>query len=254
MTKRTMRIVALAVTAVVLTGALYAQSSARGRSRSRTVEHSVTITTDGPRALVVIDGQDQQGATPMTVTLPAGEHQFVLVADGYREWRRTISISSDTTIRADMAPETYSLRVQPNIGSAQVFINGRRIGNGNVAQNLAPGRYEIRISAPGFLDFSATVTLDGDEVVRASLRPAPARVIVDIPDDIIAPGVRDAVDMVRVFINGRLQVGREFELEPGRHSIRLASGGWSVEQTYIFDAGETYRIVPNLTLSVSIPN
>jgi hypothetical protein len=197
---------------------------------------------------VTVDGQRIKGNSD---TVSAGSHTLLVQANGYRDWQRTVNVTSDTTIRAELIPETYSLQVEPNVSSAQVYINGRRVGSGRVVENLTPGTYEIRISAPGHIDFAATVRLNSNEVLRASLRPAPARVIVDIPDDIQTPGIKDVISLVKVFVNGRLQPSRTFELDPGRHSIRLTSGGFSVEQTYILDAGRTYRIVPNLTLSIS---
>lgn len=236
----------LALAAMFVASVLTAQSATGGRSRSRSYE--ITITSNASGFSVWVDGQGIKGNT---TSVSPGNHTIVVRADGYRDWQQTVNITSNTTIRAEMIPDTYSLRVQPNISTAQVYINGRRVGAGSVVETLRPGTYQVRISAPGYIDFSATVRLNSDEVLRASLRPAPATVIVEVPSEIQTPGIKDVISLVKVFLNGRLQPSSVFEVDPGRHTIRITSGGFSVEQTYILDAGRTYRIVPNLTLTIT---
>lgn len=226
---------------------LFAQSASRRRS-SAPPTYQLTITSNASGYSVWVDGEALKGNA---TTVNAGNHTVLVRADGYRDWQRTVNVTGNTTIRADLVPDTYRLQVQPNLSNAQVYIDGRRVGAGTVAEDLRPGTYTIRISAPGFIDFTTTIRLDGNEVVRASLRPSPARVIVQIPEDIQTPGTRDVISLVKIFLNGRLQPSNVFDVDPGRHSIRLTSGGFSVEQTYILDAGQTYTIVPNLTLTIS---
>jgi len=44
-------------------------------------------------ARVYVDGQ-YSGLTPRTVRLPSGEHQIRLIADGYEEWTRNVTLRS----------------------------------------------------------------------------------------------------------------------------------------------------------------
>lgn len=238
----------LALIVLLVGSTVFAQSASRRRSSTPAATYQLSITSNAPGYVVFVDGQEIKGNA---TTVQAGSHTVVVRADGYQDWQRTINVTSNTTIRADLEPNTFQLQVRPNISNAQVYIDGRRVGSGSVAEVLRPGTYTIRISAPGFIDFSTTIRLSGDQVVRASLRPAPARVIVQIPDDIQTPGTRDVISLVKIFLNGSLQPSNVFDVEPGRHTIRLTSGGFSVEQTYILDAGRTYTIVPNLTLTIS---
>ncbi|WP_221091144.1 DUF4384 domain-containing protein [Deinococcus aquaedulcis] len=70
---------------------------------------------------------------------------------------------SDTafyTVAAQTPVSTGSLFVGTNVAGATVILNGQRLGGANVTySNLRSGTYPVRVQAPGYADFSSTVTV-----------------------------------------------------------------------------------------------
>ncbi|GGB77700.1 DUF4384 domain-containing protein [Deinococcus soli (ex Cha et al. 2016)] len=91
---------------------------------------------------------------------------------------------SDTafyTVAAQNPVSTGSLFVGTNVGNATVILNGQRLGGANVTySNLRAGTYPVRVQAPGFTDFTTTVTVRAGgttnlnvEFARPIAAPAP---------------------------------------------------------------------------------
>ncbi|MXV20716.1 DUF4384 domain-containing protein [Deinococcus xianganensis] len=91
---------------------------------------------------------------------------------------------SDTafyTVAAQNPVSTGSLFVGTNVGNATVILNGQRLGGANVTySNLRAGNYPVRVQAPGFTDFTTTVTVRAGgttnlnvEFARPVAAPAP---------------------------------------------------------------------------------
>ncbi len=70
---------------------------------------------------------------------------------------------SDTafyTVAGRTPISTGSLFVGTNVNNATVILNGQRLGGANVTySNLRAGTYPVRVQAPGFTDFTTTVTV-----------------------------------------------------------------------------------------------
>ncbi|GGL08820.1 DUF4384 domain-containing protein [Deinococcus radiotolerans] len=70
---------------------------------------------------------------------------------------------SDTafyTVAAQNPVSTGSLFIGTNVGNATVILNGQRLGGANVTySNLRAGTYPVRVQAPGYTDYSTTVTI-----------------------------------------------------------------------------------------------
>lgn len=68
----------------------------------------VYIRTEPPGAQVSVDGQVQTSRTPMSVTLPIGEHQFEVLREGSKPYRETVTVRDGAISNLDV-----------NFGSAQ---------------------------------------------------------------------------------------------------------------------------------------
>ncbi|UBV42881.1 DUF4384 domain-containing protein [Deinococcus taeanensis] len=64
------------------------------------------------------------------------------------------------TVAAQTPVTTGSLFVGTNVANATVILNGQRLGGANVTySNLRAGTYPVRVQAPGYSDYSTTVTV-----------------------------------------------------------------------------------------------
>jgi hypothetical protein len=95
----------------------------------------------------------------------------------------------------------------------------------------------VRVSARGFVDYVATISLNQPLVLNVPLQPVmrPSTLTFVLPAPYLDPDARpnDPQSTVRIFIDGRLvNPHREMEripIQPGRHRIRIASGVFSVQ-------------------------
>ncbi len=74
----------------------------------------VTFTVDGVQATVAVDGNDI-GPTPITHPLPAGKHQLVVTATGYKTYTTTYAATSgrDETLKIPLEPAKATQATPP---------------------------------------------------------------------------------------------------------------------------------------------
>jgi hypothetical protein len=184
--------------------------------------------------------------------LDAETYRIAVVADGYQTFRQTVTLEAGqtTTVNANLEPITYDLNVDPGIGDAQIVIEGAGQGRGSLRVSLRPGTYTVRITAPGFQNFRTQVTIRGDQTLRPTLQPAFATLQIEIPREMIAGDPDEMEDEFDIYVDGQLQSGMQFQVEPGRRQFRLESGAWAVNGDFVVEAGRTYVLRPRLTLSL----
>ncbi|MBB6099531.1 archaellum component FlaG (FlaF/FlaG flagellin family) [Deinobacterium chartae] len=159
---------------------------------------SVQFQSNPAGANVYVDGR-LIGRTPTSVAnLTAGRHDVRISLPGYLEYSTTLNVGRDPqTVRVDLRPEVRqgSLQIDSNVQGAEVYINDRRAGRapGNFA-NLNEGSYRVRVTAPGYEDYTTTVNVRAGTTVtvNAQLRSEQSRVTL-----------RSNVEGAVVFVNGR---------------------------------------------------
>ena len=157
----------------------------------------VLVRSEPPGAEVYVDRREHgsYGKTPKVLAIPPGDHEVWVELDGYR-------VATGKIIARRGEEETLELRPQQIVGhlrvtspvSGQVFV--RTAAGSNAAQgdapfeaDLAPGSYEIRVHAPGYMPWSSLARVEAEMGVEvaAALQPAPA-VTGDITVTSNAPG------------------------------------------------------------------
>jgi hypothetical protein len=197
-----------------------------------------------------VDGERQRGGTPMILTLDSGSHNIRVTADGYRDYNTSVKLTSDTSINAMLQPLNRELRISSNVDNARVYLNGDYKGTTFFRDQLPPGRYSIRITASGYLDYNTTISLNSDTSIRAVLEPAFATVRLSVQGSYLNPNVKDPVGMLELYVDGQIQRSTTVQVSPGRHTIRITSGGFSIEGNFMFRPGEEYIIEPSLQLNL----
>lgn len=129
---------------------------------------------------------------------------------------------SDTaffTVTGRTAIQTGSLFVGTNVANATVTLNGQRLGSANTTfTGVRPGSYPVRVQAPGFRDYTTTITVRAGSTTNLNvefaqvLTPAPA----PVASTQFTLSIRSNVNGARVFVDGQ-EVGT------------IRSGGLSVE-------------------------
>ena len=215
----------------------------------------LAIRVNVPNATVIVDGVDVTGTVPGVF---AGSHSIQVTADGYRDYNAVLNVNRPMTIDVALQPAGFLLTVNANVNNATVTVNNVVKGPTPYSEYYAPGSYTVRVSAPGFVDYLASVALDRPIALNVQLqRVSPSTLTVAIPPALVDPDMRqgDPQGQVRVFVDNRLVNARRemtnIVILPGRHRIRIASGAFSVQLGELMvQPGMSYIIEVGMDLKV----
>ena len=195
----------------------------------------------------------------------AAQDQFATVnAKGQQQLAQALSIVvnpipqnswvSDTAlynVATQQQSQTGNVFVATNVPGAVVYLNGQRLGDANQTYSaIRPGNYPLRITAPGFRDYSNTVTVRANATTNVNVEfnaaPAPAPVSNTAPVNI-----RSNLSGAAVYVDGK-QVGTiqngglNLTLSRGSHEIVLMAPGYrTFVNTYNVTQGGTITINPS---------
>ncbi|MFC4639533.1 PEGA domain-containing protein [Deinococcus hohokamensis] len=161
---------------------------------------------------------------------------------------------SDTafyTVAARNPVATGSLFVGTNVANASVILNGQRLGAANVTySNLRAGTYPVRVQAPGYRDFTTTLTIRGGTTTNLNVefaqavRPAPVVSQYTL-------SIRSSVNGARVFVDGRevgtiRNGGLNVAVSAGTHEVVLMASGYrTFSATYDVNRNAQITINPS---------
>ncbi len=131
---------------------------------------------------VAVDG-DPVGTTPFpAVSVPAGEHQIVVQAEGYVDFSTTLEIEGrgaeqrlEVELLANSAPVTF----ETVPAGATVRVDGRRLGTTPLTLPVSAGRRAVAYSMEAFKPASRTITVTaGRPLTVPKVRLVPADAIL----------------------------------------------------------------------------
>lgn len=221
----------------------------------RPITFPLSVRPNVPGAFVFVDGVDTTGR-PAAVS--QGQHTILVQAPGYQDYSVAVNVNSALTVPVTLQPAGFALTVNANVAGANVTINNVAKGGVPYTENLPPGAYTVRVSADGFSDYLASVSLDRPMTVVANLAPRTSTLALVIPPASLDPDQRanDIQGQVRIFIDNRLaNVNRTLDsipVTPGRHRIRVAVGGLSIDMGDVMvAAGQRYVIQLSLNAQLT---
>ena len=124
---------------------------------------ALVITSDVQGADVYLNsrrvGRTPHKATPLTV----GRYRVKVVKAGYETFEKNVEVTATShALRADLKRVAAAFRVESNVFGATVALGGQARGTTPVAiAELAPGTYELVVSAAGYKTHSETVEYAG---------------------------------------------------------------------------------------------
>ncbi|HOV64558.1 MAG TPA: PEGA domain-containing protein, partial [Spirochaetia bacterium] len=156
-----------------------------------------------------------------------GQYQLKVSMQGYKDFVTTIQMTSNPmnlNVNLEPAVSLYTLSVTANVAGAQVYINNVASGNAPLSRQLAPGSYSIRVSAPGFEDYIATVVVNGNTSHAAMLQPIRHQVTIN-----------SNVNGAQVYVNNAYVGTTPYTgtYAPGSYTVRLTAPGYQDASTVI---------------------
>jgi hypothetical protein len=128
----------------------------------------ILVRASVPDATVTIDGEDY-GNPPITIE-PAelGTHSVVVRAPGYREVRRTCSVgpARNCEVYADLNALGVPVRVEANVSSAQLYVDGQLRGSVPWEGDLSAGTHQLEVRAEGYANHVEQLQLEKSSRVR----------------------------------------------------------------------------------------
>ncbi len=108
----------------------------------------------------------------LRIQLPPAAYNIKIAKDGFREFQATVNVAAKaagTVLNATLesiqpqAPAqapvgksiipSFGLRIACNVSGAQIFVDGNPVGTTPNDAKIPLGKHEVRVSAPGFVDF-----------------------------------------------------------------------------------------------------
>jgi hypothetical protein len=234
-------------------GIVYLQAAKRAAARAEIAARPTTgtamLSSEPAGVDVVVDGT-RRGATPLTLVLPAGDHQVELVHGDQRR-AQSLTIASGATLShfvefAAPAPTTGRVEVASDPNGARVTIDG--VARGVTPLTLAaisPGTHTIEVSR-GDRTLRRTVTVSAgatSTVMMTAARsagPEAGWVVFRAPFE------------MQVFEDGRLLGTTNADrlmLQAGTHELYLVAPAYKLRDPYTVTV-EPGAIAP---VSVSVP-
>jgi hypothetical protein len=177
------------------------------------------------------------------------------------------------------APRGFDLFVKVDVPNARVFLNDQIIRAFPVT--LKPGRYQLKVSAPGFEPYNRLIEMNQNQTIVVNLQrqgggmKAPGNPPDPLPGSDSQGGMRN-VEPVRqlrpaafiidtnadrrddspsfqIFVDNNPMIADrgQFFVTPGTHSLRIVQGTLSQTIAVNFDEDALYAIVPQLSMTLS---
>jgi len=176
--------------------------------------------------------------------LKPGTYTVRVSMDKYRPFETVINMTANPlNLSVNLIPEggiqqqpaRFNLTVTTNVAGAQVFVNNAPVGTAPLAMQVDRGNYSVRVSAPGYQDYLASVNVAGNTAVNAVLQA-----------NLFQLAVNCNVNGVQVYVNNALVGTAPFvgSFAPGSYAVRVSAPGYSEASTVInLNRNETVTLV-----------
>jgi len=214
----------------------------------------LVIRANVPGAAISVDGVDTQGA-PRAVG--PGPHSIRVSAPGFQDYNSVVNVNGPVTLDVVLKAAGIQLTVNANVPNAMVSVNNTPRGPVPYSEYLPAGTYSVRVTAPGYSDYAASIPLNRAVNLNVQLTAANSVLAFVIPpifrDPDMQPG--DTRGQVRIFVDNRLvNPNRELEripIAPGRHTVRIASGAFSMQLgELVVQPGQSYVVELSMDMKV----
>jgi hypothetical protein len=174
---------------------------------------ALRINVNVPNAVITVDNVPIQGNTAY---VSRGPHALNVHADGYNDWNGTVNVLNAMPFSVRLTPAGLPLTVRVNVPNAQVFVDNAEV-TGSVP-GVAPGPHTVRVTAPGFRDYTAAVNVTAPMTLDVVLQAAGVQLSVNAN-----------VPNAMVTVNGTPKGPAPYSefLPRGTYSVKVTADGYA---------------------------
>jgi hypothetical protein len=236
-------------TVIAVLSALAVLSTGPAQAQKR---YKVTVDSVPQGATVYLEDREAgvQGTTPHVFNLQRGSYTFIVEADGYELFSRTVQVTKPATFTFTLVrkPSPAQLRVEAAAGSdvtgATVKVNGKEVGKVPLALSLQAGRYLVEVVKDTYDTWKEWVDVAAAE--KRSLVVSLVRGASGVGTLLISSNIMGA----EVFVDGkRVDTAPALleKLAPGKRTVEVRAKGYMVSQQEVnVEAGKTVKITVQL--------
>jgi hypothetical protein len=242
-------LVLLALAALLLLGSFPLFAQAKG---------ALSILCNVTGARVYLNGELAGYTKPtFSALLKPGQYTVKVTMDRYRSFNTVIQMTANPlTLNVLLEPEgatqpvltRFTLTVTTNVAGAQVYLNNTPVGVAPLSLQVERGSYSVRVSAAGYQDYLAAVSVNGTTAVNAVLQSSLLQLTVNC--NLVG---------AQVYINNNL-VGttpHTGSYAPGGYAVRVVAPGYAEASTVVnLSRSETLTLILQpafVSIQVNIP-
>ncbi len=208
----------------------------------------VLIINSEPSGAKVYIDDVLRGTTPLKFKIEPGVHTLRLELEGCKPIEKEISISVGESLELNFKFEALLgvLSISSNPIGADVYIDGVPKGVTPLEIEVEPGRHILRLELEGYKPIEKEIEISAGESSKLNfeLKALPGVLVID-----------SEPSGAKVYIDGMLkdETPTEFEVEPGRHVLRLELEGYEpVEREIEISAGDSLELSFKLKVLLGI--
>jgi len=174
---------------------------------------ALRINVNVPNAVITVDNVPIQGNIAY---VSRGPHALNVHADGYNDWNGMVNVLNSMPFSVRLTPAGLPLTIRVNVPSAQVFVDNAEV-TGSVP-SVAPGPHSVRVTAPGFRDYTASVNVTAPMTLDVVLQAAGVQLSVNAN-----------VPNAQVTVNGAPKGPVPYSefLPRGTYSVKVTANGYA---------------------------
>jgi hypothetical protein len=198
------------------------------------VRGAFSIVCNVTGARVYLNGELAGYTKPtFSALLKPGSYRVRVTMDKYQAFETVINMSANPlNLSVNLVPEggiiqqpgRFNLTVTSNVAGAQVFVNNAPVGTTPLSMRVNRGNYSVRVSAPGYQDYLASVNVVGPTSVNAVLQGRQFQLAINCN-----------VAGAQIYVNNALAGTAPFigTFAQGTYTVRASAPGYAEASTVV---------------------
>jgi len=214
-------------------------------------KHQLSIESNVGGAQVYLNGA-YAGTTPFSAMLMPSTYDIVIRHDGYEEYSRTVRLGGSYKFYASLNPMALPVYIDAaNAPGGSVYRDSTLMGSLPYRGAWMPGNYSIRITAPGYADFTDRVFMTGPLTMQVSLTPFLIEYEIRIPEFFATfAGKSVGFKDLQIYLDGRRLDSPHGKAVQGMHRMTIFLGEFRFETEFELAPGRFAMIEPKFGITI----